>query len=709
MQKIPQKLPQKLPRLLALLLGTAVVLGLPPAMLLSNGSGHPAPVVTQADDPMLQVLAARSQVTRLYEEWQQRYVATGGDRDVRIGLGYVKGLTPAATGARGTARLDLLAGTAQVTVSGLDEPAEVWLVDNQDGPGRSVMPETGDHMVKLGRLSPAGTVRASLGESFFDRFELDLVVVSRTGESPATSRLLMGSRPYFERLYTQTRVAAAARQPDGPFGALLSLGALLSPQEAHANSSSILVAHGLVTQQVADGADLFFRGTFNGNGRTCGTCHPPEKNQEIGPEFIATLPSTDKLFVAEFPASQGGVPGLEIPALMRQFGLILENVDGAENPTVKFTMRGVPHSLSMSTSILAPADGRAPVERTGWSGDGAPETGALRFFPVGATFQHFTKSLNRVAGVDFTFPTDSQLDAMEAFMLSAGRTNDLDLSATSLANSGAENGRVVFLGTGKCNNCHLNAGANAPGLGNANGNFDTGVEDLTDPSQAVVSHPGDGGFGVTPAVDTDGDGVADLFGDGTFNSTPLVEAADTGPFFHNNVIDTIEGAVAFYNSPEFQASPSGQFIGGINMTAQEVQDVAAFLRVVNAAFNIDQAVQRVEAGAELENGLTFDGPLATRTSTEEKTTGKRDTVNALLALANIEAADAVEVLNERGLNPTAQSELSAAISDAEAAIATSNSKTRSKLMSSARNHLLAAKADLGSGLSFLIGEGNLLF
>ena len=32
-------------------------------------------------------------------------------------------------------------------------------------------------------------------------------------------------------------------------------------------------------------------------------------------------------------------------------------------------------------------------------------------------------------------------------------------------------------------------------------------------------------------------------GDGTFNTPPLVEAADTGPFFHNNSVSTIEGAV----------------------------------------------------------------------------------------------------------------------------------------------------------------------
>jgi cytochrome c peroxidase len=42
----------------------------------------------------------------------------------------------------------------------------------------------------------------------------------------------------------------------------------------------------------------------------------------------------------------------------------------------------------------------------------------------------------------------------------------------------------------------------------------------------------------------------------------LVEAADTAPFFHNNSVDTIEGAVGFYNTDAFNNSPSGQFLSG---------------------------------------------------------------------------------------------------------------------------------------------------
>ena len=107
---------------------------------------------------------------------------------------------------------------------------------------------------------------------------------------------------------------------------------------------------------IIKGADLFFNETFDGNGRTCGTCHPAENNFTIDPEFIATLPDRDPLFVAEF------VPALkenfEKPELMRQLGLILENTNGFGDLKNNFTMRGVPHTLALGTS-LTPASGGA--------------------------------------------------------------------------------------------------------------------------------------------------------------------------------------------------------------------------------------------------------------------------------------------------------------------------------------------------------------
>jgi hypothetical protein len=706
-------------KLLSMVLGAVLILGVPPVLLLTaDHSSEQPPAAAKPADPLKALLAEQSTLEDFYRDWQKDYLAAGGDRKVGISLGWTRGLSTEASAARGWVDLDMIDGVVRARVQGLDgQTADLWLVDNQDGPGRTVQPEPGDRMFRIGRLAggDSAKVAARLGREFFLDFELDLVVVSRAGQTPAESTLLLGTRPYFERLYTSTRVAMERARQAAETKGLLSPATLLSmvrPRVAEANSTQILIAQRLVGQTVGEGGDLFFRGLFGGNGRTCGTCHRVTNNQGLDLDFISTLSSSDKLFVAEFSASQGGVPGLERPALMRGHALILENVDGLENPTVKFTMRGVPHSLSLATSIRAPADGRAPVQRTGWSGDGAPDTGALRLFPVGAVRQHFPKSLNRVAGVDFVLPTDAQLDRMEAFTLASGRLNELSLSKVTLSDAAAQAGKIRFLDAdARCSGCHANAGANVST--GENRNFDTGVEQAPDPSQATETHPRDGGFGIA-ARDCNADGINDCFGDGTFNSTPLVEAADTEPFFHNNSAATIEDAVAFFTTAAFANSPAGRVTGvptPIPLSATDIANIGKFLRVLNAAFNASISVQRNNAALTLENnsGGSTGGGGSPRERPPGEETGNRDTVNMLLALSNTEATDAIEVLSDKGLHPDAVTLLNSAISKNSQAINSFNSDTRKTLIQGALNDLNAAKAKFGSGLTFTLGEANLMF
>lgn len=329
------------------------------------------------------------------------------------------------------------------------------------------------------------------------------------------------------------------------------------------------------------GREIFFNETFEGNGRTCGTCHRAEDNFGLTPNFIATLPPDDPLFVAE--TNPALARGFEAPAQMRANSLIQENLDGFEDLDNKFALRGVPHTLALRTSVAS-----AVGPRTGWSGDGAPGDGSLRAFSTGAVIQHFTKTLNRVPGVDFRLPTDAELDALEAFMLTLGRQEELTLPLP-LANPVAARGQALFMDNtrGRCNVCHFNAGANGdpaifgPSAGNLN--FNTGVEALPDAPGQLVGDP--------PPPADDGFGIP---GDGTFNTPPLVEAADTGPFFHNNSVATLEAAIGFYDGDSFNESPAGQLIlqatgSPLEIDATEIQAISAFLRVINALENIRQA------------------------------------------------------------------------------------------------------------------------
>lgn len=382
---------------------------------------------------------------------------------------------------------------------------------------------------------------------------------------------------------------------------------------------------------VKKGEELFFNETFGGNGRTCGTCHPEENNFTLDPAFIATLPDEDPLFVAERLPELA--ENFEKPRLMREFGLILENLDGFEDLPNKFVLRGVPHTLGLRTTVTS---NEGP--RTGWSGDGAPGDGSLRSFATGAVIQHFTKTLARIPGVDFRLPTDEELDALEAFQLTLGRQEDLTLPLP-LKGEVPRRGQELFLddSVGKCNLCHVNAGATSDlGSGNlGNANFDTGVENLPDqpPDLSGELIPPDDGLGIP--------------GDGTFNVPSLVEAADSPPFFHNNAVQTIEGAVAFYDGDAFNESPAGEMLAdldpegnGIEIDATQIEAIAAFLRVINALENLRESEQMLQDS------------IPARPS---------DRAKRLLRGAKAETEDARRVLAERDLHRAAVVELDAAL------------------------------------------------
>ena len=125
-----------------------------------------------------------------------------------------------------------------------------------------------------------------------------------------------------------------------------------------------------------------------------------DNNHTIDPKYIAKLPKTDPLFVAE---TNPALEKLENPKLMRELGLILANVDGFDKPGV---MRSVPYTLGLSKTItteLPPSKGGKGefeldydfANALGWSGDGSVGSGSLKEFAIGAVVQHFTKTLKR--------------------------------------------------------------------------------------------------------------------------------------------------------------------------------------------------------------------------------------------------------------------------------------------------------------------------
>lgn len=617
--------------------GAVALVGLLGACVEENDERDPSGSASYA-------ISAEDGLAEAFQVFVQNFLADGQDQRFTIGFGFHEGLVTqrvavAGATASGSATLIFAEGRVQATLRNVpdNQRFDLWFVKNLPGNGRTVRPDSGDQLRRIGAFTPSAqatthTLDIAVGAAGVN-FDLDQVVVTAAGRSPISSVVAAGARTLLEKRFFRERA-----------------GAGLDPV-AGAVSNTVETGDPLI----ARGAELFFSETFAGNGRTCGTCHPADNNLTIDPAFIATLPQSDPLFVAE---NNPALAALENPLLLRNDALILENVDGFEDPTRKFVLRGVPHTLGMSTSIgrgdsfLFPPDGPPPDFRTGWSGDGAPGRGSLNEFAFGAIVQHFPLRLDRQAGVDFRVPTQEELDALEAFQLFSGRQRNPNTASITFREARAENGKNLFLGV--CVACHRDVVG-----GRDNLMFDTDIERI------VIAAPRDGGFGATG---TDAQGG---IGNGRFNVPPVVEAADTGPFFHNNTILTIEDAVTFYVTDVFFFSPARAFSGAINFNQEQINDTAAFLRVINAAENIRQTRKRtLFVQANRSSGNT-----------------------AILEVAIADLEDAIDDLEPRALNPAAVHALRTARLTLQIALANDDS-VRAEFAANALVWLGLARADL---------------
>ena len=191
---------------------------------------------------------------------------------------------------------------------------------------------------------------------------------------------------------TVTASCELAGSPSGdpPADVTTRTSGLTAQQRLTACAQDPRVVTGLVTPRSRRRRHLLPE-TFNGNGRTCGTCHPAQNNSR----------STRVRRHAAAPRSAVRLragPGDWRPRdrLAARRGGILENVDGFEDPTHKFVIRGVPHTLSLATSIAAdpgrPQHHTPPVDSAP-AGAATARQRSLRNFLRPPSSQHYPKTL----------------------------------------------------------------------------------------------------------------------------------------------------------------------------------------------------------------------------------------------------------------------------------------------------------------------------
>jgi cytochrome c peroxidase len=584
-----------------------------------------------AQDPSEPLASTNQAVTNedgladAYAFFKNLFTLVGLDTTYRIAAGFHPALSTETVSSNG------LTASAKVILS-IDPPSgrisriqatldsipmsqdfDLWLVKN--GPSGTVKPETGDSFYKVGTFTIVNSTNNDKSLDVSPQggvvFDLDMVVVTRKDQHPTVSRIATGERTLLEKRFFRE----AAGQPMDP---------VAEPRADFVETNDPLVQRG---------AQLFFSDTFGGNGRTCGTCHRLNNNLTIDAAFISTLPSNDPLFVSE---TNPALAQLEDARVLRSRALILENTDGFGDPTHKFTDRSPNHTFALGTTLdfinqaFFGYPSSPPRQRLGWGGDGAPGAGSLHEFAFGAIVQHMTKRLDRVPGTDFRIPTQGDLDALEAFQLFTGRQHSPDITLLGFRDATAQRGQALATSQstgGKCASCHFELQANTPNL---NENFDIGTD------ERVTDLPADDGFRqplqspITQFIPSTGVPGAKLF-----NVAPVIEAADTAPFFHNNSAATIEDTVQHYTSPFFANSPGSALVGGIQLSDAQVQDIANFLRELNALENIRQVRKRMQ--------FVHDN----------RSTGN----TTILSIAQRDAQDAIGDLSAKSLNLAAQNDL----------------------------------------------------
>ena len=383
------------------------------------------------------------------------------------------------------------------------------------------------------------------------------------------------------------------------------------------------------------GFRVFTEETFEGNGRTCATCHLPEENYTMNADDVRKLKGAD----LELVTLENTVPGLENPTLVKKLALF--NTEGGDSlnpeehpapPEVGPFFRG---SMTVGPLALTQVFQLGPNNFTpmlGWTGRGSPgggfhhnnddpdANGSVRAFANGAIAQHFTTSLDRVAkgnacagaGKDdicnapytFRFGDADELDALRDFQNWLGRRavsetdNEFPLDRLTFANARAESGKALYMSNqASCNVCHTDGGGNFLGFANIpqHSNVNALHERITELTGVFI--PEDEGF--VPLIPN-----TPLANPEAFNIQPVIEAARKKAFFHNHgFIPEREGTHG--GSTKFARA---RFLGKLVKKAKHGHDKSLTTTIEDATrFYFSEAFEVSEIRAALRGLLTGGG------------------------------------------------------------------------------------------------------
>ena len=324
---------------------------------------------------------------------------------------------------------------------------------------------------------------------------------------------------------------------------------------------------------------------------------------------------------------------------MRARSLILENVDGTQPG-------GTERPLRAALDAAQPVDGhqhddahagrRARPRAHRLVGDGAPGPGRLADFTNGAINQHFTRSLNRVAGTDFRVATEDEGQRRRALHARA-RPQERDRPRRRSASATRAPMPAASASSRWAATAATTTPAPTPAAAHSdvNRNFNTNVEAAR--NAALAGFPRDGGFGQAPRPTPTARSATrpSTRRRSSRRPTPVRSSTPTPPSAARPRTTPRAPTPSSRRSPSTprRPSPTGRAATAqpLAINATDITNIGRFLRAVNAVFNIQMATKRLQ-------GSQHRQPLRQRHASQLAVQRR------LLSLAIVEVDDAISVL-----------------------------------------------------------------
>ncbi len=333
------------------------------------------------------------------------------------------------------------------------------------------------------------------------------------------------------------------------------------------------------------GRQLYFDTNLsNPVGQSCASCHTPEVGFDDPDDLLATSEGAviDRFGSRNSPTASytAFIPPLRFDVEEDRFvgGLFWDGrADSLEEQARGPFLNPLEMNMESEAAVVE------AVRQSSYAQDFIDVFGEGAFDDVEEAYINISEAIAEFERTPEFLPFTSKFDAVQAgtaeftesekrgFDLFTGEVDDPDEPGADCAgcHNSFEDGPVLF-SSFEYENLGVPANPNNP--------FYSVSEDLNPDSESFI----DLGLGAVVGDDRE---------DGKFRTPPLRNVAETAPYMHNGVFDTLAEVLEFYNDRDpndaevTRNMTDDESVGNLNFNEQQLQDLEAFLRTLSDGYS----------------------------------------------------------------------------------------------------------------------------